>query len=204
MPPSSRSSIPTAFTAHAALRAALRAVGELLAADGHEVGIIVVGGASLNLLGLLERGTSDVDVLAVAQRDSTGATEMRDPAPLPAALARSIATVARDLRLPDDWMNTDVALQWKVGLPPTLPADLTWETFGGLTVGLAGRQTLIMLKLFAATDSGQSSVHMQDLIALRPTDAELAGAADWVKTQDASDAFPTLLAGAIEHVRRHA
>lgn len=132
-----------AFTAHPALRAALHAVGELLASDGHSIRIIVVGGARLNLLGLIERGRRDVDVLALAHRDSAGAIALVNPAPLPAALTRSIATVARDLHLPKDWMNTDVALQWKVGLPPTLPADVTWESFGGLTVGLACRQTLI-------------------------------------------------------------
>lgn len=44
---------------------------------------------------------------------------------------------------------------------------------------------------------------MQDLIALRPNEDELNAAAKWVRTQDASDAFPTLVAGAMEHVRRH-
>jgi len=39
---------------------ALAAVGALLAEEGDQATIIVVGGASLNLLGLIERTTQDV------------------------------------------------------------------------------------------------------------------------------------------------
>jgi hypothetical protein len=40
------------------IRAALQAVGELLSADGHHVSLLIVGGAGLNLLGIIERATS--------------------------------------------------------------------------------------------------------------------------------------------------
>ena len=45
---------------------ALRLVGELLAAEGHEYAVIILGGAALNLLGIVERTTADVDILAFA------------------------------------------------------------------------------------------------------------------------------------------
>ena len=45
---------------------ALHALGELLALDGIEFGVIVLGGAALNLLGIVERATRDVDVLAIS------------------------------------------------------------------------------------------------------------------------------------------
>jgi hypothetical protein len=52
----------------------------------------------------------------------------------------------------------------------------------------------VFFKLFAAADApGPTSVHYQDLLALRPTAAELHAAASWVATQDASDIFGTLL-----------
>ncbi len=40
---------------------ALQGVGELLARRGDEAAIVVVGGTALNLLGVVERYTRDVD-----------------------------------------------------------------------------------------------------------------------------------------------
>src|SRR5260221_355478 len=45
---------------------ALTLVGELLAAEGHEYAVTILGGAALNLLGIVERTTTDVDILAFA------------------------------------------------------------------------------------------------------------------------------------------
>jgi len=59
------------------------------------------------------------------------------------------------------------------------------------------------LKLFAATDRGPASVHVQDLIALAPNDAELDEAAEWVREQDAAPEFGRLVDGVLGHVRRH-
>ncbi|HYH79912.1 MAG TPA: hypothetical protein VEX86_08940 [Longimicrobium sp.] len=114
---------------------------------------------------------------------------------------RAIARVARDFSLPDDWLNTAVAAQWNQGLPPWLGDDLEWRSYDALRVGLAGRRTLITLKLFAAADQSTRSVHAQDLAALAPTDAELEDAAAWVVTQDASPEFPRLVNEIAEHVR---
>lgn len=44
----------------------LRLAGELLAAEGHTYAVAILGGAALNLLGIVERTTSDVDILAFA------------------------------------------------------------------------------------------------------------------------------------------
>jgi len=186
------------------LEPALQAVGELLAADEAEVALVVVGGATLNLLGLLDRTTHDVDVIAVASAP-VGAVPARltPPDPLPDALHRAILRVARDFGLEPDWINTAIARQWSQGLPPWLPHDITWRRYGGLHVGLVGRRTLIALKLFAAVDQSVHSVHAQDLVALIPSDAELDEAVAWVVTQDASDSFPRLVQEVVEHVRSH-
>ncbi|HEX8829936.1 MAG TPA: hypothetical protein VF705_02165 [Longimicrobium sp.] len=182
---------------------ALAAVGALLAADGAHVAIVVVGGASLNLLGLIGRTTQDVDVIARAVPAPGTAGGLVPPDPLPPVLVRAVARVARDFALPDDWINTVVAKQWSQGLPPWLADDLEWRRYGGLDVGLAGRRTLIALKLFAAVDQSPRSVHAQDLGALAPTDTELEDAAAWVVTQDASPEFPRLVQEMTEHVRAH-
>lgn len=182
----------------------LGAVGELLQARGESIGIVVVGGASLNLLGLVSRTTSDVDVIATTERnEASGAIQLHPPPhPLPTALQEAILTVARDFGLPRDWMNTEIAAQWRQGLPPWLSDDLAWRNYAGLHVGLAGRRSLVALKLFAAVDQGPTSVHYQDLRALNPTPQELEEAADWVRTQDAAPEFSDMLDQVIGHVLR--
>ncbi len=81
--------------------------------------------------------------------------------------------------------------------------DITWRNYGGgLDVGLVGRRTLIALKLFAAADGGPGSVHTQDLVALQPTPAELASAAEWVRTQDEAPEWTFLVEEVCRHVDR--
>ena len=183
---------------------ALAAVGELLEKERTEVALVVVGGATLNLLGLIDRTTQDVDVIARAE-NPIGVVPARlgPPDPLPDVLQRAILRVARDFGLAPDWINTAIARQWSQGLPPWLPHDITWRRYGGLHVGLVGRRTLVALKLFAAVDQSVRSVHGQDLLALNPSDEELDEAAAWVETQDASDSFPRLVTEVVEHVRQH-
>lgn len=54
----------------AAIERGLASVGELLAIDGVDVGIAVIGGTALNLLGIVQRTTNDVDVLAILRSGS--------------------------------------------------------------------------------------------------------------------------------------
>lgn len=190
--------------ASAQLEEVLQAVGDLLKAQGEDVGIVVVGGASLNLMGFVLRTTNDVDIIATVQPGATGGDIQLHPPPepLPDPLQRAIDTVARDFGLPADWMNTEIAAQWTQGLPPWLADDLTWRRYGGLEVGLAGRRTLIALKLFAAVDRGPRSVHYQDLVALEPALDELRDVAAWVSTQDAAAEFSEMVDQVIDHVQR--
>ncbi|GAB5519703.1 MAG: hypothetical protein RhofKO_19540 [Rhodothermales bacterium] len=182
------------------LNDALAAVGELLAAESADASIVVVGGASLSLLGLVTRITRDVDVIA-RLNNRTGDALLTHPEPLPKALLRAIHTVGRDFGLPADWMDTDVALQWKTGLPPGLVDDLTWRTYSSLRVGLAGRQTLIALKLFAAVDGGPLGVHFQDLVALASSGEDLSRAALWVRSQDTSAVFQQMVGEGVDAVQ---
>ena len=183
------------------LDTALSAVGELLTAENTEAAVVVVGGATLNLLGLIDRTTEDVDVIARAVEPRAVPVVLVPPDPLSPALRRAILRVARDFGLASDWINTAIARQWSQGLPPSLPDDITWRRYGGLHVGLVGRRTLLALKLFAAVDQSVRSVHAQDLVALAPLDPELDEAAAWVLTQDASEDFPRLVDEVVEHVR---
>lgn len=108
------------------------AVGQLLAEENVEIGIVIVGGASLNLRGMIERTTQDVDVIALAQAGSTeNVYELVPPNPLPEELQDEIETVARDFSLPDEWMNAEIGAQWDLGRPPSLERDLEWRQYGG-------------------------------------------------------------------------
>lgn len=100
-------------------------------------------------------------------------------------------------------MNAEVGAQWVHGLPPWILEDLTWRAYGSLHVGLVGRRTFVALKLFAAVDAGPRSVHLQDLLALAPTDAEFEESHRWVTTQDANEEFPSMISDMIEYARRH-
>lgn len=120
---------------------ALESLGEILAAQGADMPIVIIGGAALNLLGVVDRATRDVDVLAVELSDALGTRLAPPPDPLPAVLANAVRDVARDRGLPEDWLNTGPALQWKQGLPPASPsgfpgaasAGYAWGLWGGLT-----------------------------------------------------------------------
>ena len=162
-----------------------------------------MGGAALNLLGIVERTTRDVDVLAITSSTlDTGLPLLTPPEPLPEPLKRAIDRVARDFRIPEDWVDTTMGLKLQTGLPPGLERRIHWRRYGGLVVGLVDRYNLIFFKLYAATDSGgPASVHDQDLLALRPTRLELDEAATWVRKQDPSGGFSIILEQVMERLR---
>jgi len=74
------------FPGAGAIDQALAAVGDLLAARGARIAVIIVGGAALNLLGIVSRSTGDVDVIALADRDAEGRLKLRNAEPFPAEL----------------------------------------------------------------------------------------------------------------------
>jgi hypothetical protein len=163
------------------VESALTALGDLLAAAGDEHRVVIVGGAALILSGVIQRSTTDVDILALSDSEQ----RLQSSEPFPDSLAKAIATVARDLGLAPDWMNSQVAGQWLTGLPPGLGKRIRWRRIGGLHVGLAGRPDLIFLKLYAASDQPEAdNRHTRDLLALRPTPDELVDARAWIATQD--------------------
>ncbi len=97
---------------------ALRRVGELLQARGERFHIVVIGGAAVNLLGIVSRATTDVDILAFARSNASGSLRLVPPdEPLPQTLLDASRTVGTDLNLDPNWLNTGPAGQWRSGLP---------------------------------------------------------------------------------------
>ena len=184
---------------------ALRALGEIMLSRGVHMAVVAVGGTALILQNIVERTTKDVDVIAISRHVGEGEpTEIESPDPFPEDLTLAISKVARDYDLPDDWMNPTIGLQWKTGLPPGLAERIHWHHYDALWFGVADRYDLIFLKLYAAADSeGPSSVHFQDLLALRPTEIELDEAAEWVRSQDTSPQFAEILEQVLKHAIRN-
>lgn len=182
-------------------------LGDELAGARAEASVLVVGGAALALRGDTARETVDVDVLAEVRNGL-----LTLPRPFSPALQAAIGRVAESFpnELDAEWMNAAVARDWERrwpgGLPPGLDAA-EWRVYGALSVGLAGRETLVPMKLHAVLDrgtvptfdadgrvtgatvdlTGYDRRHLDDLAALAPTDAELDAAAAWVCGQDTGD-----------------
>jgi hypothetical protein len=183
------------------LESLLQRLGEVLEAGGTSASIVIVGGAALNLLGVISRATVDIDVIATGEvAGALPPTVLAVPSELPANLKLAVERLTRDLALPAGWINTTVTSHGRQELPPGFVERVAWKQYRRLWVGIAGRQDLIALKLHAAADTDVRSRHTTDLLALHPTVEELEAAAEWVRRQDAGAEFPSLVAKVIAHV----
>lgn len=178
---------------------ALGLLGELLAARDHPFRhFVVCGGSSLLALGLVRRTTTqDVDILA-----RIDAEHLVTPRPLPDWLRAAADDVGRQLDLPRDWLNDQVADEtlFQCGLPEGLQQRLTARSYGPrLRISYISRRDQIFLKLHAAVDRGGGR-HLQDLLDLKPEASELRDAARWARTQDPSEGFRLLLGEMLQHL----
>jgi hypothetical protein len=172
----------------------LEALGEQLAARGEHFELVVIGGSALLALGLVNRTTKDVDIVAIR---SDGDLESADP--LPAGLVAARDLVARDFSLLPRWLNPGPAKLLEFGLPDGFVGRLERRDYGpGLVVYFASRYDQIHFKLYAAVDGGGPGKHESDLQALDPTEAELIAAARWSRSHDPSPDYAESLRGALE------
>ncbi len=153
----------------------------LLAVRGLRLEAVVTGGAALALLGIISRGTRDVDLI-----EPELSLEVLEASRWFAEELRSAGDILRD-----DWLNNGPA-----ALAPLLPEG--WRgrlqlVFEGQALRLwaLGRPELLLAKLFALCDRG---LDLGDCLALRPNPEELALAEPWVAVQDLHPEWP-------EHVR---
>lgn len=102
------------------LNEALETLGALLAERGEHVGVLVVGGGSLLLLGVVERPTADVDIVGFAS--SAGYTKADV---LPGFLTTAVREVGDALGLGGAWFNGGPAGLIDFGLPAGLENRVT-------------------------------------------------------------------------------
>ena len=158
-------------------RTTLVAFDRYLADRGLALQAVVVGGAALNLLGVITRQTRDCDIL-----HPTLSPEVVQAS---RAFAAEVTTAGGNLK--EDWLNNGPS-----SLAPLLPAG--WElrlkeVFRGRVLVLRSlhRADLLKSKLFALCDRG---LDLPDCLALAPTRAELAEAVVWLAPQDLNPHWP--------------
>lgn len=172
-----------------ALDEALQTLGAVLAARGQTASLVLVGGGALVLLGLADRSTKDLDVVA-----RVDAGQLREAEPFSPALVEAIADVALALDLASDWLNPGPASLLRLGLPPGFQERAHHRDYGALQIWLADRVDQIHLKLYAAADHWPDrSRHLRDLEGLSPSPAELRVAARWCQSHDPSEGFREIL-----------
>ncbi|MGO8987393.1 MAG: hypothetical protein ACLQGU_06395 [bacterium] len=179
----------------------LSALGEQIEQTSEdEFELLVCGGSALNILGLIERTTGDVDVLAYVRRGNGGRILIVKADPLRPELSAAAAKVARDFDLSDKWLNAEPASAVDLGLPGGIMERVATRRFGQkLTIHFLGRFDQIHFKLYAAVDQGAGK-HVDDLQALKPTSDEIEQAARWSMTHDVSESFKQSLKGLLDYL----
>jgi len=172
-----------------------RNIDDLLMALSHELGLhgmaltelCVIGGAALSALGLVERPTKDIDVVALAESDA-GAVCIRSASPPPVELAEAVLEVSRQMQVEADWLNYGPARLVDWGLPEGFETRLAARDYGtSLRVHFASRLDQICFKTYAAADV--AGRHLADLTTLSPSATEMDFAFRWVVQQDPSPGF---------------
>lgn len=136
----------------------------------------MVGGAALNLLGVITRQTRDCDILH----------PLLPAAVVAAARAFAVEVTVAGGKLKEDWLNNGPSSR-----APLLPAG--WElrlkeAFRGQVLVLRSpHRSDLLSKLFALCDRG---LDLQDCVALAPSLAELAEATRWLEPQDLNPSWP--------------
>ena len=173
----------------------LSALGEQLGAHSQSFELVIVGGSGLLALGLIERSTRDVDVVALRVGN-----ELASAKPLPAALEAARDRVARDFSLPAEWLNPGPTALLEFGLPAGFIDRLERRDYGDhLAVYFASRYDQIHFKLYALVDQGPGK-HEADLRALSPTEEELLAAARWSTSHDPSEGYTQMLRDVLTHL----
>jgi hypothetical protein len=135
----------------------------------------VIGGAALQLMGVIARPTKDCDVL--------------DPA-LPREIlqaADEFAATQASEQLRPGWFNNGPASLLRT--PPPIWVDRVQPLYSGTALELLtlGREDLLRSKLFALVDR---NIDLPDCVALAPTLDELNALLPWLDEQDGNEQWP--------------
>jgi hypothetical protein len=175
-----------------ALGPVFAALGEQLRARDADIHLVVIGGSGLLAMGLGDRATQDVDVVAFVQGG-----RLVSAAPFPEVLDDAARRVANDFGLQPGWLNHGPTSLLDFGLPGGFEERMATVEYGsGLRVSFASRLDQIHLKLYAFATRREPR-DQADLRRLEPTPDELTAAARWARTHNAPGPFDEELAAAL-------
>lgn len=153
--------------------------------------IVVCGGASMNVLGQINRTTKDIDVLGILKREKSGKLKTEE-AVFPSWFIEATNRVKKDFDLPDNWINAEPASLVRLGLPKGFERRLKKIQYSrSFSVCFISRLDQIHFKLYASADRG--GYHINDLLLLSPKNEEIKQAARWCMTHDVSAGFRLVL-----------
>lgn len=136
----------------------------------------VIGGAALQLMGVIERPTKDCDVL-----------DPELPEPIREAAELFAATGVGGQQLERAWLNNGPSSLIRA-LPPQWSQRLQPLYSGAaLEIVTLGREDFLRSKLFALVDR---NIDLPDCVALAPSHAELHTLLPWLDEQDANPDWP--------------
>ncbi|HLE01566.1 MAG TPA: DUF6036 family nucleotidyltransferase [Bdellovibrionota bacterium] len=164
---------------------ALSLLDQELAKKKVQAELTICGGAALILMGVVSRGTSDVDVVAKK---------------IPDAVLAAAKVVAKKLKCREDWLNNRVN-------PIIERLPVNWEdhlvtlfTGKAVTVKSISRQDLICAKLHAAVD--RKGLDFSDVIDLKPTAAEIEVARQYCLKQAQTETYEVWVNGYVNLLKK--
>lgn len=191
------------FSGKSGIEQALKRLNaKMVYAELEPVELVSCGGASLNLMGLVSRSTSDVDILCAAQVVAKGKVRLLPGTTLPSRFADLVAEVGHELGIKEEWLNFGPAPLLDFGLPPGLETRLKRKSYGRcLALHVISRLDQIHLKLYATMDpKTRIEIHLGDLMDLEPTKAEARAAVDWLLNRKTSADFRRKLKQVLDRI----
>lgn len=170
-------------------RELLQAFDRHLADRNLRLKAVVIGGAALNLLGIVHRTTKDCDILHPTL-----------PTPVVEA-ARAFARLQREAgeALGDDWLNNGP--QSLAALLPQGWQERLVPAFKGEAIDLSslGRLDLLRSKVFSLCDR---ALDLPDCIALAPTPSDLEAIKPWLCEQDGNPEWGNHVQAVLDDLQR--
>ena len=153
-----------------------------LTEKGEDRSLYICGCASLNLQGMTDRATQDVDVIAPE---------------IDEILREASILTARKISASEQWLNNGPELLADI-LPEGWKSRVV-QVFRGksLTVYSLGRADLLITKLDAMANRDRDLV---DIASMNPSKEELEKARDFVSTLDANEGYPAWVSRCVERI----
>lgn len=184
------------------IESALRRLNEkMVYAQLTPLALVSCGGAALNVMGLIARSTTDVDIVAIADIRPSGKVSIHLDVSLPRGFKVLVDEVGAELSLEKNWLNFGPSSLLSMGLPKGLMERAVKKRYGEcLIVFFISRFDQIHLKIYAAMDVKAGERHLSDLLDLGPTIDETSAAAKWLLKRKTSASFKRKLKQVLERI----